>query len=138
MNELELRGSDMTLHCTGREEAPDGSTNIVAHGWVTKEKKVKLLQESTLLLLPSAYEGQPMVALEALACGTPVLASNALHSLPDTIHQPKEETVESWADSIEQIRRTELEVGHKLNQHSVELINERLLSLYQGLIQPLT
>ena len=138
MNELERRGSDMTLHCTGREEAPDGSTNIVAHGWVTKEEKVKLLQESTLLLLPSAYEGQPMVALEALAYGTPVLASDALHSLPDIIHQPKEETVESWADSIEQIRRTELEVGHKLNQHSVELINERLLSLYQGLIQPLT
>ena len=45
MNELKQRGSDLTLHCTGREEAPDGSTNIVAHGWVTKEEKVKLLQE---------------------------------------------------------------------------------------------
>ena len=138
MNELERRGSDMMLHCTGREEAPEGSTNIVAHGWVTKEEKVKLLQESSLLLLPSAYEGQPMVALEALACGTPVLASNALHSLPDVIHQPDGETVESWADAIEHIRGTELEVGDTLDQHSVESINERLLSLYQGLIQPLT
>ena len=137
MNELERRGSNLTLHCTGREEGPEGSTNIVAHGWVTKDEKVKLLQESSLLLLPSAYEGQPMVALEALACGTPVLASNALHSLPDVIHQPKEETVESWVDAIEQIQRTEPEFGDTLNQHSVELINERLLSLYQGLIQPL-
>ena len=137
MDELERRGSDLTLHCTGREEAPDRSTNIVAHGWVAKEEKVKLLQESSLLLLPSAYEGQPMVALEALACGTPVLASNALHSLPDVIHQPDEETVESWADAIEHIREIELEVGDTLDQHSVELINERLLSLYQGLIQPL-
>ena len=138
MNELEDRGSDITLHCTGREEPPEGSTNIVALGWVSKEEKVKLLQESSLLLLPSAYEGQPMVALEALACGTPVLASNALHSLPDVIHQPKEETVESWADAIEHIRGTELEVGDTLDQHSVESINQRLLSLYQGLIQPLT
>ena len=137
MNELKQRGSDLTLHCTGREEAPEGSTNIVTHGWITKEEKVKLLQESSLLLLPSAYEGQPMVALEALACGTPVLASNALHSLPDVIHQPDEETVESWADAIEHIREIELEVGDTLDQHSVESINERLLSLYQGLIQPL-
>ncbi|MEC7254431.1 MAG: hypothetical protein VXV89_05650, partial [Candidatus Thermoplasmatota archaeon] len=59
-------------------------------------------------------------------------------SLPDAIHHPKEETLESWADAIEHIREIELEVGDTLNQHSVESINERLLSLYQGLIQPLT
>ena len=138
MNELERRGSELTLHCTGREEAPEGSTNIVAHGWVTKDEKVRLLQESSFLLLPSVYEGQPMVALEALACGTPVLASNALHSLPDVIQQPKEETVESWSDAIKPVRGTKLEVGDTIDQHSVESINERLLSLYQGLIQPLT
>ena len=136
MNELERRGSNMILHCTGREEVPEGSTNIVAHGWVSKEEKVKLLQESSLLLLPSAYEGQPMVALEALACGTPVLASNALHSLPDVIFRPGEETLESWVDLIEHIRGTKLEFGDSLTQHSVESINERLLSLYQGLIEP--
>ena len=136
MNELERRGSNMTLHCTGREEVPEGSSNIVAHGWVSKEEKVKLLQESSLLLLPSAYEGQPMVALEALACGTPVLASNALHSLPDVIFRPGEETLESWVDLIEHIRGTKLVFGDSLTQHSVESINERLLSLYQGLIEP--
>ena len=132
MNELERRCSNLTLHCTGREVGPEGSTNIVAHGWVTKDEKVKLLQESSLLLLPSAYEGQPMVALEALACGTPVLASNALHSLPDVIHQPKEETVESWADAIEQIQRTEPEFGDTLNQHSVESINRNLAFIYSS------
>ncbi|MGB1985803.1 MAG: hypothetical protein ACPHS8_05085, partial [Candidatus Poseidoniaceae archaeon] len=70
--------------------------------------------------------------LEALACGTPVLASNALHSLPDVIHHPKEETVESWADAIEYIRGTELEFGDTLNQHSVESINETLASIYSS------
>ena len=48
MNELKQRGSDLTLHCTGREEVPEGSSNIVAHGWVSKEEKVKLLQDCLL------------------------------------------------------------------------------------------
>ena len=132
MDELERRGSDLTLHCTGREEAPDGSTNIVAHGWVSKEEKVKLLQESSLLLLPSAYEGQPMVALEALACGTPVLASNALHSLPDVIFRPDEETIECWADSIEVSLGTYTDVKDVIAQHDVKSINENLASVYSS------
>ena len=73
-----------------------------------------------------------MVALEALACGTPVLASNALHSLPDVIHQPDEETVESWADAIEQIRTTKLELSDTLYRHSVESINGNLASIYSS------
>ncbi|MGB2530113.1 MAG: glycosyltransferase family 4 protein [Candidatus Poseidoniaceae archaeon] len=132
MNELERRGSDHILHCTGREEAPEGSNNIVAHGWVSKEEKVKLLQESSLLLLPSTYEGQPMVALEALACGTPVLAPKSLHSLPDIISRPEEDTVESWVDSIEQIQGTEIEFDDTPHQHNVESINEILASIYSS------
>jgi len=135
MNELERRGSEHILHCTGRNEAPEGSNNIVAHGWISKEEKVKLLQESSLLLLPSTYEGQPMVALEALACGTPVLASRSLHSLPDIISRPDEETIECWADSIGNLLGTEIESGDELNGHKIEWVNSNLLDVYQGLIQ---
>ena len=135
MNELKQRGSDLTLHCTGREEAPEGSTNIVTHGWITKEEKVKLLQQSSLLLLPSTYEGQPMVALEALACGTPVLASKSLHSLPESVSRPEEEMVLAWADSIEQSLQSEIILGDSLEQHAIESINLNLLSMYQGLIE---
>ncbi len=136
MNELERRGSDFILHCTGKEEAPEDSNNIVAHGWVSKEEKVKLLQRSSLLLLPSTYEGQPMVALEAIACGTPVLASKSLHSLPGSVSRPIEETVVAWADSIEHSLHPEIEFGDSLEQHTIESINSNLLSMYQGLIEP--
>ena len=135
MREFQKNGSDLTLHCTGREQAPDGLDNVVAHGWVSKEEKVRLLQESSLLILPSVYEGQPMVALEALACGTPVLASRSLHSLPDGISRPENETTESWFESINNLLGAKVELTDELNQHSIESINSNLLTLYEGLIQ---
>ena len=135
MREFQKNGSDLTLHCTGREQAPHDLDNVVAHGWVSKEEKVRLLQESSLLILPSAYEGQPMVALEALACGAPVLASRSLHSLPDGIFRPKNETAESWFESINNLLGAKVELTDELNQHSIESINSNLLTLYQGLIQ---
>ena len=130
MNELERRGSDLILHCTGRDEPPEGSTNIVAHGWVSKEAKVKLLQESSLLLLPSIYEGQPVVALEALACGTPVLASDTLHSVPSDVETASMNNVEEWIEKIEQKRNdstTEL-----FEIHGIESINANLAVIYSS------
>jgi glycosyltransferase involved in cell wall biosynthesis len=135
MREFQKNASDATLHCTGREQAPDGLSNVIAHGWVSKEEKVRLLQESSLLILPSTYEGQPMVALEALACGTPVLASKTLHSLPDSIFRPESETAESWFDSINDLLGRMTERVDDLNQHRIESINSNLLTLYQGLIE---
>ena len=135
MREFQKNASDVTLHCTGREQAPDGLSNVIAHGWVSKEEKVRLLQESSLLILPSTYEGQPMVALEALACGTPVLASDSVHSLPDSIFRPENETAESWFDSINDLLGRKTERDDDLNQHRIESINSNLLTLYQGLIE---
>ena len=135
MREFQKNASDVTLHCTGREQAPDGLNNVIAHGWVSKEEKVRLLQESSLLILPSTYEGQPMVALEALACGTPVLASRSLHSLPDSVFRPESETAESWVDWINELLGVKIESDDELNQHRIESINSNLLILYQGLIE---
>jgi glycosyltransferase involved in cell wall biosynthesis len=135
MREFQKKESDVTLHCTGREQAPDGLNNVIAHGWVSKEEKVRLLQESTLLILPSTYEGQPLVALEALACGTPVLASTTLHSLPNGTFRPETETTMSWFDSIKDLLSRTTELGDDLNQHRIESINSNLLTLYQGLTE---
>ena len=135
MREFQKNASDVTLHCTGREQAPDDLDNVIAHGWVSKEEKVRLLQESSLLILPSTYEGQPMVALEALACGTPVLASDTIHSLPDSIFRPESEKAESWFDSINDLLSRKTERDDDLNQHRIESINSTLLTLYQGLIE---
>ena len=44
-------------------------------GWVEPEKLPRYLNSLKLLVLPSYYEGMPRIILEAMACGTPVLAT---------------------------------------------------------------
>ena len=130
MREFQKSGSDLTLHCTGREQAPHDLGNVVAHGWVSKEEKVRLLQESSLLILPSAYEGQPMVALEALACGTPVLVSDAVHSLPSGLETASMRSKEDWLGKIERIQSDT--IVQFPDVHSIESVNEVLISIYSS------
>lgn len=53
-------------------------------GYVSDEDLPKLYSCSALMVYPSIYEGFGLPPLEAMACGTPVVASNAA-SLPEVI-----------------------------------------------------
>jgi len=87
------------LHMTGGEaEEGQGWTR---HGWLSEPERLALLQRSDALLLPSRFEGQPLAALEALACGVPVVADGDLVGLPDTVVRPSEATVEAWATAVQ-------------------------------------
>ena len=44
-------------------------------GWVRDAEKDKLLQESTLFMLPSYQEGLPMAILDAMAYGLPIVST---------------------------------------------------------------
>ncbi len=56
-------------------------------GRVSEIEKRQLLKESRVLLMPSRYEGWGMVATEAMAWGTPVLASD-IDGLREAIQSP--------------------------------------------------
>ncbi len=53
-------------------------------GWVDEEDKPVLYTLAEALVFPSLYEGFGLPVLEAMACGTPVIAANAA-SLPELV-----------------------------------------------------
>ena len=57
---------------------------VVFTGWVPEEDKPALYAGARALVFPSLYEGFGLPPLEALACGTPVIASNR-GSLPEIV-----------------------------------------------------
>jgi L-malate glycosyltransferase len=59
--------------------------DITCCGYLPQEQIAEHLKKSWAFILPSYFEGMPVVVLEALACGVPVFASPVGH-LPHLIH----------------------------------------------------
>ena len=135
MRELQEKESDIVLHCTGVEQSPDDLQNVVAHGWLDQEKKVELLQQPSLLILPSKWEGQPMVALEALACGTPVLASDSIHSLPEVVEKCSMDEASLWGETISSLLKINQQgtTSGSVEDHLVTAVQTNLLAIYDQL-----
>jgi len=80
------------LVLTGDFRRREDPRQLVAHadiekqtiftGVVNDERLVELYQQATLFVFPSRYEGFGLPVLEAMACGCPVICSNA-SSLPE-------------------------------------------------------
>lgn len=70
---------------SGLEFLPrDTRKRIIITGYVSDPEKVALLGGAEALVYPSFYEGFGLPAVEAMACGTPVLTSN-VSALPEVV-----------------------------------------------------
>ena len=81
--QLRASGADVELHIAGRDTdiktfKAKLSTGIVTHGLIDKADVRQLLYESDALVLASRSEAQPLVLLEAMSTGIPVIATTCV------------------------------------------------------------
>ena len=107
---------------------------IHARGWVTEEEKLDLLQSASVLLLPSTYEGQPMVVIEALGSGLPVLAHEHLHSLPSEVYTA-EPRAEAWCAKLIEIIESKERPKFSSEKHSMREVQLLWAKTYSFCLQ---
>lgn len=93
------------------------------------KKLSELYQSSSIVFLPSAYEGLPNVCLEAMACGLPVVATDVggtreavIHDQTGYIHHSQD--VAGMAESIHRLDQSE-SLRKNLGQNGLQLIYEQ-------------
>jgi len=122
---------EVHLHLTGGKRST--GAGWTRHGWLEDADRLRLLQSTDVLLLPSRFEGQPLAALEALACGVPVLASHALVGLPPTVARPDNDTLEAWSVAVCRLlddRPSQETLVASVAPHAVEAITARWAEVY--------
>ena len=138
----------MAVCSTVREKVPDlkvtmsGVTSspfhwLEAKGWVSDEEKLELLQTASLLLVPSAFEGEPMVVLEAISCGLSVLCSDRVHSLPPSTEVAPFENEGAWVAKIIQILKEPTDSNQLKAQSKsfeIQVISTEWNNIYQTLL----
>lgn len=77
--------SNAELHIAGRatagpamQQATQGISNVILHGDLNKAQVRQLLYNCDALVLPSRTEVQPLVLLEAMSTGIPVVSTEAI------------------------------------------------------------
>ena len=108
-----LIGGDGDLFDEIKRIIDDKGYKITLPGWIPEEKIPDYLNELKLLVLPTDAEGLPTIILEAMACGTPVLATS-VGGIPDVI--------------------TDGETGFILEDNSPECIAQNVIRALNGSI----
>ena len=117
------------LKATGTLHSEDAVEGL---GWVTEEEKYSLLRESDVLIIPSQYEGQPLVMMEGLAAKCKVVASDKIPGLPTCVVSAQFNNIEDWVSKIknsEQVDATKYVKIHDINQ-----ISQKWTELYNSLV----
>ncbi len=128
-------GLDLRVTMSGITSSP--YSWLEAKGWMSDEEKLRLLQTASLLIVPSEFEGEPLVVLEAISCGLPVLTSDRLHSLPSSIEVAPFMNKEAWVSKIIQLLQQPtdpLSLMEHSKQYNIETISNKWRDVYQVLL----
>lgn len=119
----------------------DGRVSFL--GVQSREEVARLMQDAQVLVIPSASEGYGMVAAEALACGTPVIASK-VGGLVRIVASPgagvlvEPGSVDALRDAIERVLARQWEPAAVARSSGARPWSERacdLVELYERVVQ---
>lgn len=139
-------------------------SNITYRGTVTQRELAHYMQKADILVLPSLFEGMPLVVLEALACNCQVISTSlpgvleimqktihsAIHTIPlpqlhsiDKLHPPEavifidrlQQSLTKLSDSFPATRYSK--ASHKTNiEHFLwENVYDRIAQQYQQVLR---
>ncbi len=134
-----FQGTTGALKTLARELGIAGRIEFT--GWVPDEELCRLYNGATLVVLPSLEEGFGLPALEAMACGTPVVAS-AGHAFDEVVADagllvdPRDEkalaaAIESLLADPELRRRLSEKALERSQQFSWDAAARRLLGIFE-------
>ena len=121
---------DLELAMTGVSE----STHpwMSALGWVSEDRKMELLWTSSALLVPSKFEGQPMVVIEALACGLPVIVSEHLSSLPSQVMRAGP-SVQDWCEQVRNVLNSPSAIDFDSTDYDTSTVSSKWGECYSSI-----
>jgi len=109
---------------------------LEAKGWVSEQEKLELLHKSSLLIVPSAYEGQPLTVLEALACGLPCLVSNKVMGLPETVEYAEFGNITDWSNKVGDMLNKDIDLAGLISStepYNINNIRQKWKRFYDNL-----
>lgn len=144
--QLREKRADVELHIAGR--GTDSAAcrkmlfeGVVIHGLISRDAVRDLLYQSDALVLASRSEVQPLVLLEAMSTGIPVIATTCVPQslrLQDGCRIVAVDDVDGLSAAMADVM-TQTVDGRQLSQQvremaSPEVIGRQLVSLFEGLI----
>jgi glycosyltransferase involved in cell wall biosynthesis len=119
---------------------------IVRIGYASQEELALAYNASEMFVYPSSYEGFGMPALEAMACGTPVIALNntalpefaggVAHLLPDALPETLAEAIAGLLADADKRQRMARCGPERAAAYDWRIVSRRYLDLLEGLAKP--
>jgi glycosyltransferase involved in cell wall biosynthesis len=82
---LNICGSGEDSYLDSQIDKHNVKNKTIKHGWIDAETKDRILRKTSVFILPSYHEGLPMVLLEAMAYGIPVI-STTVGGIPELVN----------------------------------------------------